>query len=166
MSIIYEALKKVEETQGKDLALQIDKSHKHKYKIYLLYATVLCSGFLIANIIFNLFISLSYENSTNLSKSKKDSIYLTESTVKKEFPAAEKQDINIYPELPIKKQKSPSLVLNGIFFSENQVYALINNRIIREGDVIEGATVKRITLEGVELEIEGSLFSLSSSAAQ
>lgn len=53
-------------------------------------------------------------------------------------------------------------MLNGVFFSENEGYALINNRIVKEGDALEGVTVKRIKLDEVELEAEdGSTIKLS-----
>lgn len=46
----------------------------------------------------------------------------------------------------------PSLVLNGIVISAGASYALINNKIIREGDKIEATTVVRITKDSVELK--------------
>ena len=48
-----------------------------------------------------------------------------------------------------------SLVLNGVFFSKDTGYALLNNHVVKEGDFIEGAKVKRITLDGVVLEYSG-----------
>ena len=59
------------------------------------------------------------------------------------------------------KQIQPLLVLNGIFFSENQGYALINNRIVKEGDTVDGAIVDRISLDGVDLNSGGLVIKLS-----
>jgi hypothetical protein len=44
------------------------------------------------------------------------------------------------------------LVLNGVFFSGPDAYGLINNQIVKTGDQIAGATVKKITVTDVELE--------------
>jgi hypothetical protein len=49
----------------------------------------------------------------------------------------------------------PELVLNGIFASEAGSYALINNRIVREGETISGAKVVRIYANKVELNAFG-----------
>lgn len=53
------------------------------------------------------------------------------------------------------EQIPPALVLNGVFYSQDQAYALINNQIVREGDVLDGAVVRRISLEAVEIERDG-----------
>jgi len=58
---------------------------------------------------------------------------------------------------------SRRLDLNGVFYSGNEAYALMNNQIIKVGDIIEGAVVKRISLEGVELEKEGQFVQISTS---
>jgi hypothetical protein len=47
---------------------------------------------------------------------------------------------------------SVELVLNGVFFSGPDAYGLINNQIVKVGDQIAGATVKKITVTDVELE--------------
>lgn len=56
---------------------------------------------------------------------------------------------------------SSKLILNGIFFSGDEGYALINNRIVKAGDEIEGAVVRQISAEEVELEFRGSRIKLS-----
>ncbi|MGD0336918.1 MAG: hypothetical protein ABSB18_07490 [Candidatus Omnitrophota bacterium] len=63
--------------------------------------------------------------------------------------------------------KTPTLipgafVLNGIFYATDGCYALVNNRIVREGDTVEGAKVTKISDEGVSLESEGNKVFLSS----
>ncbi|MBM3255779.1 MAG: hypothetical protein FJZ08_05705 [Candidatus Omnitrophica bacterium] len=66
-------------------------------------------------------------------------------------------------EIAAPQKKSPSeLTLSGIFFSEQIGYALINNQIVKEGDKISGATVVRISLDGVDLKYEDSAINLSS----
>jgi len=61
------------------------------------------------------------------------------------------------------EQKAPetTFVLNGIFFSDNDGYALINNQIVRENDLVDGAKVKKITANSVELNSQEKLITLS-----
>ncbi|MDP3730428.1 MAG: general secretion pathway protein GspB [Candidatus Omnitrophota bacterium] len=46
----------------------------------------------------------------------------------------------------------PSLVLNGIMYTEVRPKAIINGTVVREGDVISGATVTSITRKNVLLK--------------
>lgn len=153
MSIIYDALKKVQTSHQEPLKDKAEQS-KPKPKPYLLYVLVIGLGVLIASIFFGLFTPKS---------SSKEPLLAKNPSVAGKYPAT-----NISPPLPkeapiLETQKHPASpwVLNGIFFSDNQGYALINNRILKEGDVIEGAKVVRVTLEGVELESEGKVVELS-----
>jgi len=71
----------------------------------------------------------------------------------------------IVPSPPVAVQAtavSSALVLNGIFFSEGQGYALINNQIVKESDVIDGAKVLKITSDAVELDSSGTKITLTS----
>jgi len=152
MSIIYEALKKVEKLQNVPDALPTTPQNvKHsKIKAYLFYSFVVSFGILIANIIFRL---ITGHSSVPVIK--------TDSVVK---VTPVEQAPEILQETPQLQEKTPpQLTLNGLFFSQNQGYVLINNRILKEGDTIEGATVKRILLDGVELEADGAIIKLSNS---
>jgi len=60
---------------------------------------------------------------------------------------------------PILKQEE--FVLSGLFCAKEGSYALINNHIVKEGDMIEKAKVKKISEEGVTLEAGGSTMFLS-----
>ncbi|MFA5156265.1 MAG: hypothetical protein WC532_02585 [Candidatus Omnitrophota bacterium] len=62
----------------------------------------------------------------------------------------------------VKKTDQPALVLNGVVFSPGSSYALINNRIVKEGDKIEGITVVRIAQDIVELQDGDKSFKLTS----
>lgn len=55
----------------------------------------------------------------------------------------------------------PQLVLNGIFSSGDQSYALINNRIVKPGESVAGARVKSISFTTVELEFGSQKITLS-----
>jgi len=59
-----------------------------------------------------------------------------------------------------KTQRQPTLVLNGLLCSEDEDLALINGRVVKEGDTIEGAVVRSINEESVELEFERKLIIL------
>ena len=63
----------------------------------------------------------------------------------------------------LRKESKEPLILNGIFFSQDEPYALINNQIVKESETIEGATVKRIKVDEVEVEKEGSILTLKKS---
>ncbi|MCG8432153.1 MAG: hypothetical protein MJA29_13410 [Candidatus Omnitrophica bacterium] len=54
-----------------------------------------------------------------------------------------------------------SLELNGIFFSGDKGYCLINNQILAAGDVFDGIFVREITPHEVTLEKNGRSFTLS-----
>lgn len=54
-----------------------------------------------------------------------------------------------------KPASPPLLVLNGTFLSDGEEFAIINNQIVKTGDEIDGAAVKRIRANNVELEFDG-----------
>jgi hypothetical protein len=181
MSIIYDALKKVETKLGDPNAkisdLKVEKRFpSSKLKICLLYIFVLGIGFLIAGIVFSF---LNPKKKPLALLSRQANSYLTKLKTKTLPINTDKKVNNLPPKIPQPSQSQalpsvsvsssesethnppPVLVLNGVFFSENEGYALINNQILREGDVVDGATVERINLDGVELKSEGSVIKLS-----
>jgi len=159
MSIIYDALKKVEAAISgrKALVTKPDrKERKFKFKNYLLYVLVICIGFFIANIFFGII-----PRPPIMTKSQPPVIQ--KETLPSPIPIPkEKPLLDTGLSVSIQKQAMPSLVLNGVFFSENEGYALINNRIVKKGDVIDGAAVTQINLDGVECKFEDSIIKLSS----
>ncbi len=56
----------------------------------------------------------------------------------------------------------PLLVLNGTFLSDGEEFAIINNQIVKAGDEIEGAAVKKISVNSVELEFSGRALRITS----
>lgn len=149
MSIIYDALKKAE---GLNIGPEgkLDKGRKSKFKGYLIYVLVACFGFFIANMFFGLFkpVPKAVEPLKIIQAKPQD-------TLTKNEPQTD--DVTEIAPKDIRE----GLVLNGVFFSEEEGYALINNRIVKEGDMVGGLTVKRIDLEAVELESAGSVIKLS-----
>jgi hypothetical protein len=168
MSIIYEALKKVEKSQTEAspiLAPAKPKSPAQTNKIKLKYAAIylfaLVVGIFIANIIFGIINSKPV-----ITSQQKIQPPPTPAPASAFIPAPKPAAAIKSPEPIAAKKAEPQaeeLVLNGLFFSEDKGYALINNRILKEGDEINGATVKRITLEGAELEFKGATIKLSNS---
>ncbi|HTZ11790.1 MAG TPA: hypothetical protein VMD04_05420 [Candidatus Margulisiibacteriota bacterium] len=175
MSIIYDALKKVESTNAAQPAEpdKKDISPKPKQRFYLIYILVASLGLFIANSLFGF---LSPTNKPLKEQIKPlTGLFKTDQDKKKSGPAL----IVIAPTKPkaenkaersegltglisnIKREASPSLVLNGIFFSDSEGYALINNQIVKVGDTVGTAKVKSITVDEVELDNAGSVVKLS-----
>lgn len=168
MSIIYDALKKVEASIHRDsLVIKPDKKErKSKFKNYLprtklvrglLYILVICLGFFIANIFFGVISKPSIMVKSKPPVTQKEALPPLPSLIPKE-------ETLLDTSLPVSTERraAPLLVLNGVFFSENEGYALINNRIVKKGDVIDGAVVMQINLDGVECKFEDSIIKLSS----
>jgi len=76
-----------------------------------------------------------------------------------EIPPSSKGNLLLPPEVP--ERITPLFVVSGVFFSENQGYAIINDRVVKEGDVIEGAMVARINADGVKLKYQDAVIELS-----
>jgi hypothetical protein len=134
MSIIYEALKKVEnklELTGKKNIVADVKRIAQK-KPYYFYLVAIVVGLTLASITYNV-ISKRY-----LAKVVK---------------------ISASDQGPAKLGNE--ITLNGIVFTGDSNYALLNNQIVREGDAVRGIMVKRITSEVVELDKNGVLYRLS-----
>lgn len=140
MSIIYDALKKVEQSaNGKNITTKITEDDKKQYlRNYLLYGAVVLLGVFTASLFFSLFSKKPIPPKLPLPAPAPSPLPMAVTAT----PALE-QEV---------KPREASFVLNGIFFSENEGYALINNRIVKIGDEIEGATVVRITSDQVELK--------------
>jgi hypothetical protein len=143
MSIIYDALKKVEGTTA-DLK---ERKHEDKPKTknknhYLIYAFVVVAGLAIANFAFSYF--------------SKSALTIPEAKTTPEAPAKtiaavpEQKEIAV-EKIEIKKLGNSDFSLNGIFFSEDDTYALVNNQVVKIGDSVNGATVKDITVNTVVL---------------
>lgn len=170
MSIIYDALKKAEKAINQVSKVQVDTTDKHpksNFKLYLLYVLVVCLGLFIGNIIFD-FLANSKKSLAGHIKplpiAKKPEGTSRQEPLKETPPKpSEAPSLGATPAISfeIKKKPQESFVLNGVFFSQDEGYALINNRIVKEGDVVGGATVMRINLNEVELKTLDSTIKLS-----
>lgn len=161
MSIIYDALKKVENKVGQNKAQTIAASPKREknfqVKIFILFLSVLGIGFVMAKMLFSFTLTpkpqrlLAIPSFNQAQAPKKQVINVVQEPSEKPIPV----EPNVIKSPAIESQPAAAWVLNGVFFSREEGYALINNQILKEGDSIEGAKVMRITLEGVELEGAG-----------
>jgi hypothetical protein len=140
MSIIYDALKKVENTNLKDFESPKKEIKKRKTTLFL-YAGLVIVGFLAANIIFKII-----NNQT--SKDALDGSFLAGHKPEVILPA---------PALQTPAALTPSssrLVLGGILYDETQPYAIINDKVVKVGDSLPGAKLIQIFSDRVELESE------------
>ena len=158
MSIIYEALKKAGKAHliGEEKSTE-DKKRFVSYKTYAVYLSVVVLGFVCAALVWG-FMTKRYHPGIKSNTGQAKAQVLPESG--RFIPSAALPAENT----PIQEKKDiPSeLVLNGVFFSDEQGYALINNQVVKEGDVIEGAVVKAIGLKDVLLSREGKSITLES----
>jgi len=184
MSIIYDALKKVERLQSANpaaptAAVPKPAGNKKAVKInpFIIYGFIAVLGVFLASLLFGLMSRLTSrnhpsaqatgiaeKNPASLAEEKKQEL----ASIKQEppqVPAAE-----IIPDQPQQLAKAEdirntvdpsSFKLSGLFFSDSEGYVLINNEILKEGDQIEGAVVKHISLDGVELDLQGQSIKLT-----
>ena len=181
MSIINEALKKTEAYLQKNSAKDNLMAPKPtEAKPFLLYILILLAGLLLGNFIFNL---LSHKlqsnglasNSTQVhglpsfrqNQAESHKIQTTQTPKKNVLPIIQTTNsspIAALPSQPPEENKATpqaSFVLNGIFFSDNDGYALVNNQIVRTDDYVDGAKVGLITPNTVELNNAGETITLS-----
>jgi type II secretory pathway component PulC len=172
LSIIYEALKKVEASQSagslalrKVKAYAFPKPRKSNRKIYLFFLLLVSLAALAGNIFLTSLsrvkeVSSSLPQAPVLAQNPKPAETLLPSPAVV-LPVEAPQAVSAASAAEAKKEPEPSFVLNGVFFSEDEGYALINNQIAKVGDVIEGAQVTRISIDEVELENAGKTITLA-----
>ena len=156
MSIINDALKKTEESIHRNSRKETTKLvKKSKVRSYLLYILIFALGIFLSSLIFKMIkdkIEPAHINQADKITPKLDQKSQTPQTI----PAT------IATPLPEEQNKvEKKFILNGIFFSDNDGYALVNNQIIREGDLVDGAKVEKITVNSVVLSNEGKIITLS-----
>jgi hypothetical protein len=170
VSIIYDALKKVEESTGKTLTGEPapkKEAVSGKFKTYWLYGLVILAGLFLGNIFFGLLTNLKTpagagpkaENITTplLKPQAPPPLAALPQEKQQALPAETSAAV---PPLPEEKPL-PSFTLNGIFFAQEEGYALVNNQIVKVGDTVDGSTVKTINSDSVELDSAGTVIRLS-----
>lgn len=136
--------------------------------IYLIYLLMVVAGFFLAKFTFSFFINRQEPKTQEMITSLPADIPPAQMQVNPNQEA--KTAVTFEPPLletpsaPQEVEKTaPQLLLNGIFFDEAQPYALINNQIVKRGDMIEGVNVVQILTNEVVLEFEGTTIKLKTS---
>ena len=159
MSIIYDALKKVEKTTDKNSSDKEELITKGtgKPKPILIYILVILIGLFAGNMIFGLLTRPKVKPAI-----PSPALPIVTPVNKILAPVQEEKPLPS-PE-PIPQIPEPTLTLNGVFFQQDKGYALINNRILTVEDTIQGAKVEEISLEKVVMEFEGRKITLINSS--
>lgn len=156
MSIINEALKKAEQSIHNNSAKEaLSPDTKHPAKPYILYILILVAGLFLSNFIFTLL------NRKTRPVAARNNAEPAVKTLAKEIAAEPSPIISPAPLSAENKVPETTFILNGIFFSDNDGYALVNNQIVREDDLVDGAEVKTITANTVELDNAGKIITLA-----
>lgn len=162
MSIIFDALDKLEKIKKVDNSIVLDKQEEknnkpvnilksfllHKDNKYLVYTALLIVSFFIVKS----GISLLYKNNNPRTQG---AAYSVQSSLDNQ-----PNDLNIVKMLGMDSgiMNNAKVVLNGIAFSfgSKDNLALINNTVVKEGDKINGEMVNQITENWVELQTKDS----------
>lgn len=165
MSIIYEALKKVEKKLHQPIQKKPEAELTKKNSIYSRF-----SYFLMAILIFSavvlfffslkkgVFISVALNNDSP----KKNRILSSSASLEENIISEQKKIPESSSVLPSshKPQPETEFKLTGVFFSGEGGFALINNQIVKEKDEVDGATVLSISQQSVELSYQGKIIKL------
>ena len=146
MSIINEALKKTEEYLQKNSAQNTPLPAKPATKPYLLYILILLAGLFLGNFIFS-WLSHKIQATQTLKKYIMPVAQTTNPLPIVTSPSQPAQEIK-----PKEPNKESLFVLNGIFFSDNDGYALVNNQIVRKDDFVDEMTARRDFTQGERYE--------------
>ena len=68
-------------------------------------------------------------------------------------------------EVPVEKKPLPALKIQGMVWGGDFPQAIINNKVVKIGDTIEGASIVQINKEGVVILFEKQKYSLPSPGA-
>lgn len=167
MSIIYDALKKVEkkysDEKKPDTLNDLNKKKLPGIVVYLIYILVVIAGILSAKLILSLVAKVAISSSKVADR--KTIIQNKDLTIPKPASTVQAVVTNKIPASLLKKDvpeeaPAPRFVLTGIFFTNQEGFVLINNKILKEGDMIDGAIISRITSEDVELKLQNELIKL------
>lgn len=157
MSIVQEALKKVQKTPGKEYATVFRgsavKGHGKASRILVIAViAVLLIG--IGGFALKAYIAIG----NKLGEAVNKDIESKQRVTFKPLPAADQKPA---PGLPVSgvndkdvKSKYPRLVLSGIMYIEERPRAIINGSVVEEGGSISGAQVRQIRRDSVVLTFE------------
>lgn len=157
MSIIYDALKRVEKTVDKSVPVAETAKAKstNKTRPILLFIFVIVLGLFAGNMLFSLLTRPKAKPMPSLASPAVTPVNKIDIPIQTEKPA---------PPLERIRTTEPNLILSGVYFQGKLGYALINNKILKTEDTILGARVESISLEKVILEFEGRKITLINAA--
>ncbi|MFH1577595.1 MAG: hypothetical protein ABIC18_00795 [Candidatus Omnitrophota bacterium] len=150
MSIIYDALKRAEEKKGKNYDGNIRVSRRNNFKfLRLIY---IASIIIIAGLV-KILISKSFFN-----------LPLAFNTPASDVASLRISDTGLMP-FSAKRVSANKAVsdfsVNGIFLSNNEYIALIDNQMLKVGDYIDGAQLVSISPNGVEIQFKGITYRIN-----
>jgi MSHA biogenesis protein MshK len=61
----------------------------------------------------------------------------------------------------VKTRQKTKYVLSSILFSGQRRHAIINNKLVRQGEMVEGARLVRLTTNSARLRIKGKIIELT-----
>ena len=151
MSLIHEALEKIEQDKGGKLGERLRpllkrEEPKGKERSENLWAVYGIAGFLLLSLVIGLVYFF-----TNPPARKNESRFRRNSSVKRVLPASPLFHPVGYDQF----------VLTGITQAGNEWTAIVNNQIVRVGDEIDSARVQAIDEERVILNLEGQAIHLN-----
>ena len=79
-------------------------------------------------------------------------------------PEKKSEDIKKVAEPEVYRAPPPTLTTQGLIWGGNIPQAIINDKVVKVGDTIQGAKIISITKDGVTLLFEGMQYNLSSPA--
>ncbi|MHB1948155.1 MAG: hypothetical protein ACYCQI_08585 [Gammaproteobacteria bacterium] len=146
MSIIYDALQKTQRQLNNKNQFDYPKSRRNWFDIILRVAIVI--------LLFLVTLTYYPKIKSYFMQGKHQSLQVAQ----KNPPAT-----TVAPTpRPLPYQPPKKLVLNGIFISDQESLALINDRLLKIGESVDGSKVVNITTKQVTMEAEGHLFVLES----
>ena len=159
MSIIYEALKRIESKKTKDAGNLHSNPQRDNFKFpRMAYIICILIIFILLGV---LIIKRSFFGNASVSSSR---VYEQPSVSKKQVAARIKPISVKEKEIPSSTSVKdlPPLSLTGIFFTDGEYMALVNDQMVRAGDFIEEEVqIGKIDSDGMEIKFKGSTFRLS-----
>lgn len=146
MSIINEALKKTERSLHKNILTEKPGSKKPSLPLLVLLA----------------FLLIVWTAKFIIPPKKNRAVPGPGNTQPAPLPKPPEEIPDDKPALPkIPEPDIQKFILNGIFFSDRDAYALINNRIVKNNSEIDGARIISINEKNVELDHKGKKITVS-----
>jgi hypothetical protein len=142
---------------------------KFDFKVIFLYVLLIAVGGVLAKYAFDFFVPKKPKPETpqliNVNAKQPHQPLFKVVPGKQAAPASAGEDKKEDQSLFSLKKKITQTVnpynLSGIFFSGDKNYCIINDKVVGEGDTVEGAKVTRISAEDVELQLNDKTIKLN-----